>query len=178
MSGTATEFPLDEMGSNNLGLGATPTSLSTSLSTRGRLSFFTRATYNYKSRYLLTATLRADASTVFADNNKWGLFPSVALAWNISKEDWMKDFEWISNAKVRVGFGTVGNDNISSYLSLNLLNDGKYGYGSKQVTVLYPSQLPNENLRWEGQTTTNLGFDLGFWNGRLNITADLFNNFT
>ena len=175
MSGTATEFPLDELGSNNLGLGATPTALSTSLSTRGRMSFFTRLTYNYKSRYLLTATLRADASTVFADSHKWGLFPSVALAWNLSKEEWMKDLDWISNAKIRAGFGTVGNDNITSYLSLNLLNDGKYGYGSKQVTVLYPSQLPNKDLKWEGQTTTNLGLDLGFFDGRINVTADLFN---
>jgi len=175
LKGESTLFPLDELGVNNLGLGATPTVATTSLTDRGRLSFFTRATYNYKSRYMLTATFRADASTVFSAKNKWGYFPSFAFAWNLAKEDWMQGFEKLSNAKVRVGWGTVGNDNISSYLSLNLLTDSKYGVGSKQVTVLYPSQLPNENLKWEGQTTTNLGLDLGFFDSRLNITADIFN---
>ncbi len=174
-SGTSTEFPMDDLGVNNLGLGATPTSVTTSVTDRGRLSFFTRGTYNYKNRYLLTATLRADASTVFSAKHKWGFFPSFALAWNMANEEWMKSFDKISNAKLRIGYGTVGNDNISSYLSLNLLNDAKYGYGSKQVTVLYPSQLPNEDLKWEGQTTTNLGLDLGFFNSRLNVTLDLFN---
>lgn len=175
LKGESTEFPLDDLGVNNLGLGATPTTVTTSLTDRARMSFFTRATYNYKSRYMLTATMRADGSTVFAPGHKWGYFPSFALAWNLANEEWMKGVSSISNAKIRLGWGTVGNDNITSYLTQNLLADAKYGYGSKQVTVLYPSQLPNENLRWEGQTTTNLGLDLGFFDSRLNITADVFN---
>lgn len=172
--GEAYDFPLDDLGVDNLGLGATPSSVNTGKSDRRKLSFFGRAFYNYADRYMVTATLRADASTVFAAENKWGFFPSFAAAWTISNESWMNGARAVDNLKLRAGWGTVGNDRISSYLSLDLLTSAKYGVGGKQVTVLYPSQLPNKNLKWEGATTTNLGLDLSMFKHRLNLTVDAF----
>ena len=138
------------------------------------LSFFARGNYNYDNRYLLTATIRADGSTVFSQKNKWGYFPSFSAAWRVSEEAFMKDIKWLSNFKVRFGWGTVGNDRISNYLSLDLYEASKYGVGNNTVTVLTPKQLKNANLKWEGSNTVNLGVDLGFFDSRLNITADFF----
>ena len=172
--GESKEFPLDNLGVDNLGLGAVPSSVTSNKSDSRRLSFFARAFYSYDERYMITATVRADASTVFAASNKWGFFPSFAAAWNIANEPFLKDVKWIDNLKLRAGWGTVGNDRISNYLSLDLYTSLKYGVGGKQVTVLQPSQLSNKNLKWEGSTTTNLGLDLGFFKSRLNVTADAF----
>ena len=138
------------------------------------LSFFARGNYNYDNRYLLTATIRADGSTVFSNKNKWGYFPSFSAAWRVSEEAFMKDVRWISNLKVRLGWGTVGNDRISNYLSMDLYSSNKYGVGNNTVTVLTPKQLKNSNLKWEGSTTTNFGIDLGLFDNRLNVIADFF----
>ena len=172
--GESKEFPLDDLGVDNLGLGAVPSSVTSSKSDSRRLSFFARAFYNYDQKYMITATVRADASTVFSEQNKWGFFPSFAAAWNIANEPFLKDVQWVNTLKLRAGWGTVGNDRISNYLSLDLYNPLKYGVGGKQVTVLQPSQLSNKDLKWEGSTTTNLGLDLGFFDSRLNVTIDAF----
>ncbi len=162
------------MGNDNLGIGATPSKVATSYSDKTLVSFFARGNYSYNNRYLLTATVRADGSTVFSKKHKWGYFPSFSAAWRVSEENFMKNLEFISNAKVRFGWGTVGNDRISNYLSMDLYEQSKYGVGGSTVTVLTPKQLKNENLKWEGSTTINLGFDLGFLDNRLNLTADFF----
>lgn len=172
--GQAKDFPFDNMGNDNLGIGATPSKVATSYSDKTLVSFFTRGNYSYNNRYLLTATVRADGSTVFSKKHKWGYFPSFSAAWRVSEENFMKNLEFISNAKVRFGWGTVGNDRISNYLSMDLYEQSKYGVGGSTVTVLTPKQLKNENLKWEGSTTINLGFDLGFLDNRLNLTADFF----
>ncbi|MEG0464709.1 TonB-dependent receptor, partial [Bacteroides sp.] len=172
--GQAKDFPFDNLGNDNLGIGATPSKVATSYSDKMLISFFARGNYNYNNRYLLTATLRADGSTVFAKSNKWGVFPSFSAAWRVSEEAFMKPIEFVSNAKVRLGWGTVGNDRISNYLSMDLYEQSKYGVGSTTTTVLTPKQIKNDNLKWEGSTTVNLGFDLGFLDNRLNLTADLF----
>lgn len=86
----------------------------------------------------------------------------------------MKDLKWISNFKVRFGWGIVGNDRISNYLSLDMYSNIKYGIGNNTVTVLTPKQLKNSNLKWEGSSSVNLGVDLGFLDNRLNVTADFF----
>ncbi|WP_373875273.1 SusC/RagA family TonB-linked outer membrane protein [Bacteroides nordii] len=172
--GQAKDFPFDNMGNDNLGIGATPSKVATSYSDKTLVSFFARGNYSYNNRYLLTATVRADGSTVFSKKHKWGYFPSFSAAWRVSEENFMKNLEFISNAKVRFGWGTVGNDRISNYLSMDLYEQSKYGVGGSTVTVLTPKQLKNENLKWEGSTTINLGFDLGFLDNRLNLTADFF----
>lgn len=172
--GQAKDFPLDDLGTDNLGLGAVPASVTSSKKDKTRLSFFGRAFYSYADKYLLTATVRADASSVFASKYKWGLFPSFAFAWNMSNEKWLKDVESISNMKLRAGWGMVGNDRITNYLSLALYSNLKYGQGSKQITVLNPCQIANPELRWEASMTTNLGVDMGFFKNRLNVTVDAF----
>lgn len=172
--GEAMNFPFDNLGNDNLGLGATPSKVNTNYYDKTLLSFFARANYNYDNRYLLTATVRTDGSTVFSNKNKWGFFPSFSAAWRVSEEAFMKDLKWISNFKVRFGWGIVGNDRISNYLSMDLYTDSKYGIGNSTVTVLTPKQLKNSNLKWEGSSSVNLGLDLGFFDNRLNVTADFF----
>ena len=172
--GQAKDFPFDNMENDNLGIGATPSSVSTSRSDKRLLSFFARGNYNFDNRYLFTATVRADGSSVFSSKNKWGYFPSFSAAWRVSEEKFMKNIETISNLKLRLGWGTVGNDRITNYLSMDLYSASKYGVGQQLVTVLQPKQLANKDLKWEGSTTTNVGIDLGLFENRLNITADFF----
>lgn len=172
--GQAKDFPFDNLGNDNLGLGATPSKVSTYKSEKKQLSFFARGIYNYDNRYMMTATIRADGSTVFSKKNKWGYFPSFSAAWRVSEEAFAKDIEWISNMKIRAGWGIVGNDRITNNLSQDLYSVSKYGLGSELITVLNPKQLPNKDLKWEGSSTANLGIDLGFLDNRLNVTADFF----
>lgn len=172
--GQAKDFPFDNLGNDNLGIGATPSKVATSYSDQMLVSFFARGNYSYNNRYLLTATIRADGSTVFSNNHKWGYFPSFSAAWRVSEEAFMQDLSAVSNLKLRLGWGTVGNDRISNYLSMDLYEQSKYGVGSSTMTVLTPKQIKNENLKWEGSTTLNLGVDLGMLDNRLNLTADFF----
>ena len=156
--GQAMDFPFDNLGNDNLGIGATPSKVETDLFDKTMVSFFTRANYNYDNRYLFTATMRADASSVFAKKNKWGYFPSFSAAWRVSEEAFMKDIKAISNLKFRLGWGVVGNDRISNYLSLDLYEISKYGIGSTTNTVLTPKQLRNENLLliWESTWASSI----------------------
>ncbi len=172
--GQAMNFPFDNLENNNLGLGATPSRVTSDYYDKLLISFFARGNYNYANRYLLTATVRADGSTVFSKKNKWGFFPSFSAAWRVSEEAFMKNIEWLSNLKVRIGWGIVGNDRISNYLSMDLYTSGKYGVGNNVVTTLSPKQLKNSNLKWEGSNSVNLGIDLGVINNRLSLTADFF----
>ncbi|MDL2303262.1 TonB-dependent receptor [Dysgonomonas sp. OttesenSCG-928-D17] len=172
--GQAMDFPFDNLGNDNLGIGAIPSRVTTDLYDKKLLSFFARANYSYDNRYLFTGTIRADGSTVFSKNHKWGYFPSFSAAWRVSEEAFMKDIKAISNLKLRVGWGVVGNDRISNYLSLDLYQINKYGVGTTTQTVLTPKQLKNEDLKWEGSSTINAGIDLSLFNNRLNITSDFF----
>ena len=137
-----------------------------------KVSAFGRLNYNYDERFLVTFTLRADASSKFGPNNKWGYFPSAAFAWRISNEQFMKEFESLSNFKLRLGYGMVGNDNISTYQ-----------YGSTMTSILSPfgggsayrvSNISNPNLKWEASEQYNAGIDLGFFNNRISATIDVY----
>ena len=172
--GEAKKFPTDNLGSDNLSLGAVASSVTSHRAESRRLSFFMRGFYGYKDKYMITATVRGDASSVFSQKHKWGCFPSFSAAWNMSKEGWFESVAAVSNLKVRAGWGMVGNDRIANYLSLQLYNSTKYGTGSSQSTVLYPAHLPNAGLKWEAAMTTNVGVDLGLFNDRLNVTVDAF----
>lgn len=169
----AKDFPTDALGNNNLGMGAVPERAESGFVDKRLISFFARANYNYKNRYLFTATVRADGSTVFSSKNKWGCFPSFSAAWRISEENFMKKQDVVSNLKLRLGWGVVGNDRINSNLSLNLYAVHHLGLGNSTESVLQPKHLAS-NLKWEGSQTLNLGLDLGLFNNRLNITLDMF----
>lgn len=145
-------------------------------------SFFGRFNYNYKDRYLLTLTMRADGSSKFAPGNQWGYFPAAALAWRINQESFMEGTEdWLSNLKLRLSYGTVGNNRIAStmYMMTYGINTAKaYGIGDK-VNNYYSAtntQLANPNLKWETTITRNIGLDFGFFDEKISGTIEAYWN--
>lgn len=144
------------------------------------LSFYGRAIYNYNERYILTATLRFDGSSRFKGANKWGVFPSAAFAWRIVNEPWF-DVPVISNAKIRLGWGQVGNQNIGNYLTerkFSTSSIASHFNDSGKETAITQSNIVNENLKWETTNQLNAGIDLSFFKGRLAITADVYDKMT
>ena len=153
---------------------------STSYNTPGRqISFFGRANYTLMDRYMFTATVRADGSSNFAPNNRWGVFPAGAFAWRVSDEPWMKaSRNWLSNLKLRLSYGITGNDSIGANMwreTWGLGGDTAITISNKrsgtELDYLKPyapgSQMQNPNLRWEQTITRNVGIDFGFWDERL-----------
>lgn len=174
LRGQAKELSLDKLGIDKLDAGE-PSLVETTRSDKKRLSFFARGFYSYDNRYMFTATIRADGSSVFAPKNRWGVFPSFAAAWTISNEPWMSSTKnWIDNLKLRVGYGTVGNDRITSYQTADLYSISKYGHGSSSVAALLTNSCYNPDLRWEGATTINAGVDFSVFNSRLSLSVDAF----
>ena len=141
------------------------------------MSFFTRAIYNYADRYVLTTTFRADGSSRFVGKNKWGFFPSAAFAWRVSKEPWFK-VPAISMLKLRLGWGQVGNQNIASYATIYNYTSSYYpdhgNAAAQKALITTTSNLPNRDLKWETTEQTNLGLDLGVFEGRLTFSADAY----
>ncbi|MBR6055532.1 MAG: SusC/RagA family TonB-linked outer membrane protein [Bacteroidales bacterium] len=140
------------------------------------LSFLARGIYNYKDRYVLTATFRADGSSKFIGKNRWGFFPSFAFAWRISQEPWFRS-SWISSMKLRAGWGRVGDQSIADYqtrstYTISAISAHDPGNVSETSVTVTPSNLANPHLRWETTEQVNGGVDLSLWNGRLSITAD------
>lgn len=129
-------------------------------------SFFGRAMINFVDKYLLTATLRADGSSKFGENKKYGYFPSVAFAWNVTNEDFMKGNDFIKNLKVRIGWGRTGNQEFPSGASLR-----RYTFGQQSITQ---QNIENPDLKWEASTTTNGGIDFSVLGDRLSGSIDYF----
>ncbi|MDE6497862.1 MAG: TonB-dependent receptor [Muribaculaceae bacterium] len=133
-------------------------------------SIFARANYGFDNRYLLTATIRRDGSSKFGRNNKWGTFPSVALAWRINQEKWFEGVNWLNNLKLRLGYGKVGNSNIDTY---------RYGSAMQsmttpQGTAYFPLNLSNPDLKWEASEQYNAGIDFAVLNNRISFTVDVY----
>ncbi len=133
-------------------------------------SYYGRVNYNFDNRYLLTATLRADGSSTFSPDNRWGWFPSAALAWRVKNESFLSSVNWISDAKLRLGWGLVGNQNA-----------GSYAYGSTMTSVatawgtgFYPGNYSNSDLKWEETNSYNIGFDLALFNNRVEFIFDAY----
>ncbi len=133
-------------------------------------SFFTRETYNYADRYLLTYTYRYDGSSNFGPNKRWAGFHSVAGAWRFNNEAFMKNVKWLSNGKLRLGWGQTGNSNIGGYKWGSAMSTMETGLGLSYR----PANLKNLNIKWETQEQINVGLDLGFFNGRIAVTADWY----
>lgn len=176
----ATNLPNEALRVAGLGQGA-PQSIS-SVDTRNTLaSFLGRANYSYKAKYLATATFRADGSSKFSGNNKWGYFPSGSLAYRISEESFLKNNKTISEAKVRASYGRIGNNKVSDYASYALLGTGgkdSYTSGNAYIPGTYPLTLSNPNLKWETTKETDFGLDLGLFKQRLSIVIDYYNKET
>lgn len=139
------------------------------------VSAFLRARLNFKDKYLFAASIRRDGASVFAENNKYGVFPSLSAAWRVSEENFMKSLSFISNLKVRSSWGTTGNPAIKPYQSLPLgisVNTAQ-GAGSSLAVGLAPT-YPNPNLKWETSTQTNLGLDAAVLNDRIRVSFDYY----
>lgn len=140
------------------------------------ISFFTRANYAFKERYMLTTTLRYDGSSKFGKNNKWGTFPSVSAAWGISQEDFMNDIYWVNDIKLRVGYGITGNqDGLDPYKTLELYGHyGSYYDAGHWYTAYRISQNANPNLKWEQTASFNVGLDFTLLKNRLSGTVEWY----
>ncbi|MDE5794032.1 MAG: SusC/RagA family TonB-linked outer membrane protein, partial [Muribaculaceae bacterium] len=139
-------------------------------------SFLGRVMYNFDSRYYLTASIRYDGSSRFPQGNKWATFPSVSLAWRLSEESFMESTRgWLDNAKVRLGWGKVGNQNIDTGLFLSTMNnDVNYVFNGTRFPSTIVGQMGNSNLRWETVEDYDFGIDASFLSNRLNFTFDLY----
>ena len=170
---------------DNMGLGDAYLSETFKSTPDRTASFFGQVSYNWKHRYLVSGTLRADGSTKFAPGNQWGWFPSISGAWVVSDEPFMKNVKWITNLKLRVAFGLAGNNNIDADLwryRYTISNEGGPGFGEqRQYGEMYyssPSLYPNKDIKWETTITRNLAADISLFNGRLNITPEFYINTT
>lgn len=143
-------------------------------------SYFARANYRLMDKYLLTFTMRADGSSRFGQNDKWGYFPSGAFAWNVSDENFIRNIKPISDLKLRVSYGITGNQEIGSYNSLSQYSFNTYELGTAPVLVTgaYPANIANPDLKWESTASMDIGLDLGLFNNRINITADYYDKKT
>ncbi len=174
---SAFNFPNDDIGLNDLSLGAVPgVPRSFQNNDDKLLSFFGRAFVNHNERYLLTASLRADASSKFGPNNKWGYFPSASFAWRVSEEPVIKELNLFSDLKFRVGYGVAGNNRIPAYGSLAILGSLTYPLSGQSASGYASTQIPNKDLKWEANKTFNIGADIGFFDQRLAITPEFYVN--
>jgi TonB-linked SusC/RagA family outer membrane protein len=138
------------------------------------VSFMGRINYNFKSKYLLTLTMRSDGSSTLAPGNKYHLFPSAAIGWNISEENFAKRINAVSNLKLRASYGTVGNAAVSPYQTLGGLGIINYNYGTTYVTGTFPNNVPNPKLGWEYTASLNIGVDFGLFRDRITGTVDVY----
>ncbi len=172
---------------DNMGLGKAWTS-TTELGTADRTtSYFGQLSYNYDHKYLLSATFRADGSTMFAPGHQWGYFPSVSGAWVISSEEFMKDLTWLNELKFRVAIGKAGNNRIKADMWRYIYSTNSSGGPNFGESTLNPdgeiyydtsNYLPNPDIKWETTLTRNFAFDIALFNNRLRITPEYYWNTT
>jgi len=141
-------------------------------------SYFARANYTYKGKYLFTVTGREDGSSRFGVNSKYGFFPSGSVAWRTSEEDFIKKIDAISNLKLRASIGQTGNQEIGNYVTQSFLGSGNVVMGGVNMSGLYPNSVGNADLRWEKTTQYDAGIDLGLFKDRLTIAVDYYHKLT
>ena len=175
-----TNFANDITRFDNIGAGTREGGPNISSSKRDwrMVSYLARLNYVLLDKYLFTATVRSDGSSKFGKENKWATFPSAALAWRISEEQFLSSANWLTNFKLRASWGKTGNSEIGSYRSLPRFNSVSYSYGGALVPAFFPNQIANPDLKWETTTQTNFGVDLGFFNNRLTVVADYYDKLT
>ncbi len=171
---TGQVFPNDDLEWGNLESASTQT-VSSQADMYRSISQMGRLNYGYDSRYMFTFTVRRDGSSVFGKNNKYGTFPSAAFAWNIANEDFMKQYNAITNLKLRVSYGISGNEAIGIYQTLALMSSGTLTMDGRPYTTLkVQSRMGNDDLQWEKTKGLNAGVDFGLWGNRLTGTVDLY----
>ena len=162
------KLPSDDV--HNPALGAGDPKIGAGFGSASMASFFTRENYNYDNRYYLTYTYRYDGSSNFGPDNRWAGFHSVAGSWRFTNEKWMKDLQWWSNGKLRLGWGQTGNSNIGGYAWGSSISrmPSSLGMGYR------PANIANTAIKWETQEQFNIGLDLGFFEDRLNLVVDAY----
>ena len=142
----------------------------------GLISWMGRAMYSYDNKYMLSAAIRSDASSRLAEGHKWHTYPAVSAGWNISRENFMQDYTWIDNLKLRVGFGETSNQSINPYSTLGglAIRNYNFGNGTNYMAGYYVNALPNPELGWEYSKTWNFGLDFSFLNGRVNGSFEYY----
>lgn len=173
---SAIQVPNESLGMKGLGQGQL-TQAPVSDLTSGLLSYLGRIDYNFKSKYLLTLSFRADGSSKFPKENRWAYFPSGALAWRFTDESFMRELSFINEGKLRIGYGTTGNNRVGEYASLTsleVLPASGYSQGNSPGQGTVPTNLGNPTLKWETTAQTNIGLDLGFLNNRISLTTDYY----
>ena len=163
-----TNLPNDAI--HNPALGDGDPQIGVGFNSSAMASFFTRETYNYDDRYLLTYTFRHDGSSNFGPNKRWASFHSFAGAWRFNNEAFLKDFTWLSNGKLRIGWGQTGNSDIGSYKWGSAMSTMETGLGM----AYRPANMANLDIKWETQEQWNIGLDLGFFGGDLSFTFDWY----
>lgn len=183
---TTRYFPSDisaEKALENMGAGSAPSGSTQPLPTTFKqppsriFSLFGRASYEFDDKYTATFNLRADRSSKFSSDNGTLVFPSGSVSWRFSQEDFLKDVSWLNDAKLRFGYGSVGNNRIDNLLYLQLYGvTGQYAFNHIIQPGVEPTALSNPGLRWERNTTMNLGMDWAMFNNRLQFTVDVYKN--
>ncbi|PKQ45371.1 SusC/RagA family TonB-linked outer membrane protein [Confluentibacter flavum] len=138
------------------------------------LSYLARLNYNYDSKYYLTGSIRTDGSSRFGKNKKYGVFPSVALSWRLSQEEFFKKVDFVNELKLRTSYGETGNNNIGNYQQFATIDYLIYPLGGNSIGGYGPERLSNPNLTWEKQQSINIGMDASFFDNRLSLTIDYF----
>ncbi len=177
-TGTASGFMSDVTGTHDINSADVKGIPTSSYSDWKLMSFLGRINYNYDDRYLLTVNMRADGSSRYSKGNKWGYFPSAAAAWRIKQESFLRDVDWISELKIRGGYGITGSTAISPYSTLNLLDTHNVVFGDDLYVAYAPQDQYLASLMWEQTAQTDIGLDLAFFNHRLKLTADFYHKKT
>lgn len=168
-------FVNDNLGTGNIGSGSVALIPSSGVGTWGLESYLGRINYEFNDKYLLTASFRADGSSRFGANKRYGFFPSVALGWRMSEESFIKNIQAISELKLRATIGSTGNqDGIGNYPAYSLLGTQNYVLGNNVSTGIGPNQIANPDLSWETTTQSDIGIDLSLFRNRLSFTADAY----
>lgn len=155
--------------------GAEIMSASAWKSERSNASFLSRINYSYADKYLITANFRADGSSVFGPDQRWGYFPSFSLGWRVSNEKFFGENTFVNDLKIRAGWGVVGNDNIDAYSYFGRVGTGaNYPIGGAAQPGTYPASIENLELKWEEAEQTNIGIDVSLFNNRVSLTADAY----
>lgn len=171
-------FLNDILQNNNLGAAEVISPNSSNYSEWALLSWLGRVNYSLMDKFLFTVSARADGSSRFGANNKWGFFPSGAFAYKLSEEAFMKNIKSISSLKLRVSYGETGSTTLSPFQSLNRLGVQRATFGKADVIGFAPVALPNDNLKWETTTQFNVGLDAGLFNERVRLTLDYYQKTT
>ncbi len=174
LSASSQGFVNDVLQYNNLGSGSVYNRPGSSATEWSIMSYLGRINYNFKGRYLITASGRYDGSSRFGVNNKFAFFPSAAFAWRAGEEDFIKRLNLFSNLKFRFGYGVTGNQEIGLYTSLPTLASVNYTIGQALVSGFFPNGIPNPDLKWERTGQYDAGIDIGIFQNRVSITADYY----